>query len=365
MIPLYTYPNCEDQKQNFFNHYVNECVGFLPDQPRTKFPDQQSRVCRFCNKGYQETTFKQDSHAIPEALGNKYLVTDDECDECNKLFAGYETCLMDYLGLYRTAFNSKGKTNKVPKFKSPGGGLTASNTPFQNIEDAITISDNSGDGFQIDKDTGNTIISYTKNSYIPLYAYKALLKMALSLIDKKHISDYAEAFRCLITGTKDEHFSCFGRIGEAHISRQMHTHYMIFKKRNPEDIPTHIFMLYYRNLIFQLFIPLHQEDIKMYNSNLTRNILFCPPLLFQPVTADETAHFQIKDLSGREKIKESGFLQMTMDNEALKHMAAVNPLTGEEVTDFLFKSKDIAKIMIVPAGSSLNFGKQKKDTEEN
>ncbi|MGU5717188.1 HNH endonuclease [Aeromonas taiwanensis] len=49
--------------------------------------DGTSRLCRFCEKDENKTTFSNESHAIPECLGNHQLILLDECDVCNKFFS--------------------------------------------------------------------------------------------------------------------------------------------------------------------------------------------------------------------------------------------------------------------------------------
>lgn len=44
------------------------------------------RRCRYCGRSYPDTTFRSRAHTISEALGNKTLFTNDECDGCNTRF---------------------------------------------------------------------------------------------------------------------------------------------------------------------------------------------------------------------------------------------------------------------------------------
>lgn len=354
-IPLimYTFPKHLEDVQKFFTHYLLEEIVLPPATARTKFPPYEKRVCRFCKRNSKETSFKTDSHVIPHALGNKYLVADDECDQCNKLFSTYENCLVDYLGIHRTVFSSRGKKNKVPKFKSPDSGLTASNTHFQTIEKAIIIEDNNGSAFDIDDVSGKTTINYKKHSYIPIFVYKALLKVALSLIKDTYLPVYTETIKMLITDHSDKFLSSFAKVGVAYTSLHMKTHCLIFRKQSAtEAFPTHVFQLYYENLVFQLFIPLNKEDCGHYGDRAL-NINYCPPIFFQPVAEDEKCSFEILDLSGTQKIKETGTLSMMFDPEATKNLSAMNPFTGEVESNVKFNPKNIAKIMLVPSGASI------------
>jgi hypothetical protein len=57
--------------------------------------------CRFCMRIFPEVTFKNEAHIIPKSLGNKYLLSKHECDECNALFAKYDDNLAKHLAMYR------------------------------------------------------------------------------------------------------------------------------------------------------------------------------------------------------------------------------------------------------------------------
>lgn len=91
-------------------------------------PLKKSRVCRFCNNTRSfpnndspqksVTTFKQEAHAISEALGNKTVILYEECDACNKFFA--ETCerhIYTYLRCLGTFFKVKNKDNSISSIK--------------------------------------------------------------------------------------------------------------------------------------------------------------------------------------------------------------------------------------------------------
>lgn len=69
------------------------------------------RICRFCGKTKATgATFDHKSHAISEALGNKKLVCNEECDDCNKRLASIEDSLsVAYLEIRRSLCGIKGK----------------------------------------------------------------------------------------------------------------------------------------------------------------------------------------------------------------------------------------------------------------
>lgn len=80
--------------------------------------DRTKAICRFCRRGEPAVKFSNKSHAISEALGNKGIVCNDECDSCNAKFgSGVETDLIAFLSLYRAFFGIKGKGSGTPKLK--------------------------------------------------------------------------------------------------------------------------------------------------------------------------------------------------------------------------------------------------------
>src|SRR4051812_14719952 len=81
--------------------------------------DKAARRCRFCHRGEPEVTFKSDAHAVPEFLGNRSILSLNECDSCNTFFATeYEDHLSKWSLFARSASQVRGKKKK-PTFKNP------------------------------------------------------------------------------------------------------------------------------------------------------------------------------------------------------------------------------------------------------
>jgi len=77
---------------------------------------KSKRVCRFCKLQSPDVNFKKEAHAISEALGNKKLILNEECDSCNEFFDEYvERDFVLYHDFARTMFGVKNKENKTPK----------------------------------------------------------------------------------------------------------------------------------------------------------------------------------------------------------------------------------------------------------
>lgn len=67
--------------------------------------------CRFCNRTKADgVKFGKEAHAISEALGNKLVISNEECDDCNEKFSvQLESAIVKYFSIYRTLYGIRGK----------------------------------------------------------------------------------------------------------------------------------------------------------------------------------------------------------------------------------------------------------------
>ena len=111
-----------DQYENYVDYY-NNCWKDIDDNYEMIFFDNRNntmrsigekerskRICRFCGLKIPNTSFDSKSHSISEALGNKIIVTNDECDDCNANFGEHiERDLINYLDFFRVYFGIQRK----------------------------------------------------------------------------------------------------------------------------------------------------------------------------------------------------------------------------------------------------------------
>lgn len=157
--------------------------------------DKSKRVCRYCNKKKPEVSFKKVAHSISEALGNKKIITNDECDACNEKFGrGIENDLILYLNLYRVFFGIRGK-NGIPKFKGKNFEIEKN----ERIEIKQFLSDE-----EINDSNCNDSkmrLEATQN-IIAQNIYKTLSKYALGVIDRTQIVNFKDTIEW-INGKKN------------------------------------------------------------------------------------------------------------------------------------------------------------------
>lgn len=82
--------------------------------------EKDRRKCRFCGKEKGETAFRKIAHAIPKLVGNKVLISFEECDECNDIFSKLENELANYLSFERSTVGIRGKKG-IPTYKNNNG----------------------------------------------------------------------------------------------------------------------------------------------------------------------------------------------------------------------------------------------------
>lgn len=73
------------------------------------------RTCALCDRGLQEgATFKNESHVIPIALGNRRYFSNEECDSCNALYAdAHDNHLISAVALQRLLFGVRGREGYI------------------------------------------------------------------------------------------------------------------------------------------------------------------------------------------------------------------------------------------------------------
>lgn len=355
MEPLIMYcPESYIEQHNlFFGAYqLKEVIacGAIED---TQLKSKLQRVCRFCCKKYPEVTFRQEAHRIPEMLGNKKMLSDFECDSCNEIFKKYENDLANFLGPSRAIQGIQGKKGS-PKFVNPDKNMRIEKSHTDFLGEVLSIGGNEMGENPINNLNTNSV-SFTKHSYVPLRAYKAVLKMALSCLSETDIINYDITKKYLLSNKLDNNVGGCAHIYAYQIPFGMGYEspniFLFEKKKNELELPSHIFLIYFGNLIYQIFLPLHRKDLHLYNGK-TLTLYWCPPLYpdldFIKNTNILSCNF---DMNGTTIIKgEKEILNYEIPNDAKENSILYNLNTGE-VTKDLSQFLGVKKIYLVKNGA--------------
>lgn len=175
--------NNMDQYRGLFSKLLEDYDIIHIDPPKKQFfgeKEKKSRCCRYCGGTVEKgSTFNDIAHTIPESLGNKTIISYEECDKCNSKFANsIEEDLFEFFKIYRVMYGMKGKSG-IPTLKFKNG------TEVRYVDGKCCI-------FQLDngEQIDPTKLSIPLEYYRPLNfmnIYRALVKSVIGILDKNDL----------------------------------------------------------------------------------------------------------------------------------------------------------------------------------
>lgn len=358
LIELWPHKNYLEQTKQFVSQYelIDVIVSFDPYYQKLK-PKAQ-RKCRFCGKKQGDTTFSDKAHLIPEMLGNKELFSDFECDACNKFFGReFENDLSNYLGISRSFSGTKGKKG-VPGFTSPGDAIKVRQKELLGDKATIiTREDITNNAVRVDTEKGSVHLQFKKNPFRPIRVYKAILKIALSLLPGDEIeSNYKLAIDFLMEKEPSLISGCLMSGYSLPLTFNFPPHAFVFKKRDLQaQVHTHIVVLNFQNSIFSIPVPLHQSDLIFFKANKSIPVPLYPPLFtlvnakldfpISPFCEDFSSENYIKGLIDE--------LTIQFNPEDLKNSAQYNPDTKQLIST-PFDPAEIVQFIVRPVSDSVD-----------
>ncbi len=262
--------------EQFLHCYSPDLFAIAPAQ-KLKLTKLTERICRFCNRQHPDTTFKKQAHVLPQLIGNRYLVHDCECDNCNMLFGTYEDSFSKYLGMMRTVDVIRGQ-NGVPVFKSVDGQLNMRLTKVEDGANYIDILDYRAG--QNSMDENSIKLTGVKQPYIPLHVMKSLYKIGYSLLSSTELQDYEPTLK-IITGTGfDNKLKSIAELAKFTLPRNLQRPYVITYRKKPEHaglhIPTKVVALSFGRYCYQFFM-LNSNDSFMFKAGENCTFMQIPP----------------------------------------------------------------------------------------
>ena len=232
---------------------------------KVELGDKFRKVCRFCGESKPAVTFRKKAHVIPKQMGGKHCVNFFECDRCNHFFSLYESSLGAYLKPFRSVWKIPGYKG-LPTYKHPATGLR-----IETVDDKVNIvSTKEGDpGFSIDYENNSATINILRDPYIPVHVFKALLRIALCLLDDDEVPHFWRAFNWLRMPNFDSsklNCSIFGWYFDA---PRIETEAFLFKRRIIEldhKAPEKVFVVRFGHIQYQMPIIFSDQDAALESS---------------------------------------------------------------------------------------------------
>lgn len=248
----------KDEMIDFFNDYESHSLGL---ERFIAGDDSDSRVCRFCGRTKAEgATFNHISHAISEALGNKTLFCNEECDDCNKRLAAIEDNLsVAYLEIRRSINGMTGKNG----VNSVAG--------WNFVYDAKThhlILDKKA--YLLNKDGKISIRLKGRNLFTFQDLYKALVKIVIDLVDNKYLHHFRNTISWINGTLWADEFPPIKQMYCRTLQKQPLVELFIRKDQYNTKVGPYCFAnLYVCDLALQFVVPFVDVDYgKMKNASL-------------------------------------------------------------------------------------------------
>jgi hypothetical protein len=286
----------------------------LPGRPKG------ARICRFCGKPEGTVSFRNKAHAVSDLLGRNDFLIFDECDNCNSLFSTWETQMSQFFMPYLATLGIKGK-KEIPAFQSrlENKSLKTRTTMKKDRSGQLNIRMNSLNDLEINSADKTVTITYRQPALSKFFVFKALSKIALSLLPPEEVSENRHIFEWLL----DHQNSALPSIPGAYITVLKKIMWQkpvaeLFKSTkdfsNERDaFPKYTLVLRFANLVVQIFLlPSKMPSLEgELNHNL--NLHYFPGFVldhaFDPIlknVADPTTvvkmpfSFSFEDLSNEE-----------------------------------------------------------------
>lgn len=257
--------------------------------------DRNKRICRFCSNGMNteiKVTFKHKAHAFSDALGNKSVVLNDECDTCNNKFGStIEEDFIRYLDIYR-AFSKDNGGSSTPKLKFENGAI-------QDVDGLTTVISQDIDH---DEKTGVlTILLKSTHKLVNVNIYKALCKYALSVVAEEELI-YLTKTIDWIKSEEEEDIS-LPKVAVA-ISNNMYVSVPVLglymRKNDSNKYPHIVGEFKYKSLIFVFLIPFSSKDKTTFTTTKDYNIFW---KLFDHYSSLQSWKFHDLSIFSKEKFQ--------------------------------------------------------------
>jgi len=217
--------------------------------------------CRFCRRQAPAVTFRKIAHTLPELIGNRILLSCDECDACNELFSEtVEDNYAKFTTLQRVASRVKGKAG-VPTFRS-----NDKRTRWELKDgEGLIKADNDGKTVKVDLTNKKMSFTATRPPYYPILAYKCLVKMALAVMPAGELAYFDRTLRWLQVRAPMPvplPFPCWLLVSTVSGNPvfEIISFRLLRRKVRTAALPHYTFVLMWGNYVEQIFLPFSTAD---------------------------------------------------------------------------------------------------------
>ncbi|MBB3261284.1 HNH endonuclease [Paraburkholderia sp. WP4_3_2] len=269
-------------------------------QPKRILRGPEPRRCRFCGRGAPEVTFRDVAHAVPELIGNRRLISEYECDTCNRFFgSGIENHFGNWSKPLRLLGGRRGK-NGIPTLKGSGpSGWRIERTG--NRFEIIAGANEEDRPFTASEDHRVINLALTRDPYEPVAVLKTFVKMALSVMPDDEFANFGETRDWLMdagTGGQLIQAPCAEWLVATSTPADSFTLHLLTRRPDaPDRVPYAFLMLSCGIQRFQVNIPCPAHD-DLVAAEAPIRLLAFP----WPDATEDVLHAAEMDLSGTELV---------------------------------------------------------------
>lgn len=282
---------------------------------KKEYIGNDNKICRFCRKTELNVTFKTIAHAVPEFLGNKQLILQNECDNCNTFVSNnLENHLDKYTKPYRLTAQIKGK-KKVPNYKSKD---KKSRYEFHRDEGSKIISPENSGFASIDTDNNEIKTNFHLEPHIPSAVYKCLVKIALSVISDNELEEFKSTLDWLMNNNHSQTICkpliLLTAFIPGHKPNEKLTIIVLRRKLDSIVIPYCLFIICFGNIAYQIVVP---SDKDIAEGKQTMKLIRFPLPFEQGWEYGEIIYGQ-EDLTNPEEVKDKNLPMSFSFDKAVK-----------------------------------------------
>lgn len=300
----------DDSALAFYSeHYAPIGMWQIGAGAKSVLEGREPRECRFCEQTAPNVTFRLEAHAIPEALGNKGLLSRYECDSCNKLFGcTIENDLGNWSKPMRTLLRVRGKRG-VPTLKSEQNGWRIECDDGEQLHVSHNRIDNV---FEVDETNKRIRFNLQRDPFVPIQVLKALVKIGLTLLPDDEIHAFDEALGWIRTPASPNRLAVQMPVLRTTVagamSGQLITAFLLRRLERTRKLPYAFLVLAVANETYQVMLPSPAFDPPLYAEPLQM------PGFPVPGSSGGRTSLVTLDFSGTERVGNQAVLvEMTYD----------------------------------------------------
>lgn len=241
-------------------YYTQDFCGNTKQRQYIGEANKNYRICRFCGQRIPEISFKNTSHAISESLGNKSLISREECDYCNEKFSKtIEPDIANMLSCFFTIYSIQGKKG-IRKTIGENFKLSSDKSTAYNNNNAIIIqlkqefvpNPKESAHYQLFLDTSPL-------KYTPQNVYKCLCKYVISVIDNQFLPNFQKTINWINSTTKYCRLPWIA-IGNSFTKSDTPKLFISIRKGNNYNYPYCIAIFTIATVGFAFIVPFSSKD---------------------------------------------------------------------------------------------------------